>query len=346
MKNKVLIFADPDSIHTKKWFDGWKLLGYDSDISGLSPETFDNKLVFSANINVEGGNSREFFKNIFNFKKVLKNVNPNIINAHYLTSYGLIASLIKRKNDKLVIILPGTDVMQTMDKNYIYLIMAKFIFYRSDLLVSVSDTMTKKILKYFPYLEDKIITQQYGIDIDFFDKFETDSKNIDLLTNRGWVKNSNYEILLDVFNKFDNISKAMVGYNESDYSSNLKSKYPALDESIYKALPYDKSISLVARCKIFISLTTSDGTPLSLLEAMYLGAIPIVSDLKTNHEVIEHGINGFIVPIDKQKLEETINHVLSLSDEEIKKIRVLNKELINKRFNMEKNFKKMDRLLK
>ena len=70
------------------------------------------------------------------------------------------------------------------------------------------------------------------------------------------------------------------------------------------------------------------------------------NDLKTNHEVIEHGINGFIVPIDKQKLEETINHVLSLSDEEIKKIRVLNKELINKRFNMEKNFKKMDRLLK
>ncbi len=346
MKKRVLLFADPNSIHTKKWLDGWKLLGYEGDISGLSSKKFDNELVFHANIEVEGGNSKVFFKNIFNFKKVLERVNPTIINAHYLTSYGLITALIKRKKDTFVLFLPGTDVMQTMDRNVVYLMFAKFVFYRSDLLVSVSETMTNKILKYFPSLHNKIITQQYGIDTKFFDTFQVENRDIDLLTNRGWVKNSNYEILLSVLNEIKDVTKNIVGYNESEYAQNLKKQYPSLETSIKGVLPYAQSIALVARCKVFISLTTSDGTPLSLLEAMYLGAVPIVSDLDTNREIIEDGVNGFIVPIDKLKLQETIRYVLALPEEKIEKIRSINKKLINDKFNMEKNFKKMDSFLK
>ncbi len=345
MKKKVLILANPDSIHTKKWVDGWKILGYSCVVSGLSPNKFNIKLIFNAKINVNGGNGKEYLKKIFTFKRILKNENPSIINAHYMTSYGLIASLIKRRKDTLVTFLPGTDVMKTMDKNFIYILMAKFIFARSDLLISVSNTMTKKILKNFPYLKNKIMTQQYGVDTDFLDQFTTTKKDIDILTNRGWVKNSNYEILLNIFNRFSNHTKAIIGYNGTRYAKRLKVGYPSLNDCIYDVMAYNNNISLVSRCKIFISLTTSDGTPLSLLEAMYLGAIPIVSDLQTNREVIDDEKNGFIVSIEDDELYKKINYILSLSEEELNDMREINKKLINKKFHMKDNFQNMNRFI-
>jgi len=345
MNKKVLIYADPHSVHTVKWLEGWRRLGYETIVSGLSNTICDNKFIFKSKINIKGGNGSEFLKNIFKFKKVLDSSNPNIINAHFLTSYGLIGALLKRKNDKLVIFLMGTDVMITMNRNFIYLYMAKYIFNKSNLLVSSSQTMSDKILKYFPYLEDKILTQQYGIDISLLDKYQSKDKDIDILTNRGWVANSNYEILLDIFNKFKLSKKALIGYNGTDYAKELKQKYPNLESSIYNMLEYKDNISMVGRCKIFISLTTSDGMPLSLLEAMYLGAIPIVSDIPTNHEVINNGINGFIIPIDAKSLYQKIEYVLSLQENRLNEIRDINRELIKDKFDIEKSFYKMNSLI-
>jgi len=45
----------------------------------------------------------------------------------------------------------------------------------------------------------------------------------------------------------------------------------------------------------------------SLLEAMACGAVPIVSDLPANREVITNGKNGYIVPVhDEDALAEAI----------------------------------------
>ncbi|SFV74956.1 Glycosyltransferase [hydrothermal vent metagenome] len=345
VSKKILILADPDSIHTKKWAEGWESLGYDCVISGLSSKKFDNQFIFYANLIREGGNAKVFLQKIFAFQRVLKKVNPDIINVHYLTSYGFIASLIKRKKDKMVLSLHGTDVMQTMDKNIVYLFLAKFIFYRSDLIVSVSHEMTKKILYYFPNVKEKIITQQYGINLEFLNQFQTENKEIDILTNRGWVKNSNYEIILETLIHFVDYSLAIIGDDDSFYAKELKKKFSSLHPFIYKQLPYEKNLTFIARSKVFISLTTSDGTPLSLLEAMYLGAIPIVSDIKSIHEIIKDGVNGFIIPIEKEKLYKTINLIFHLPQEKIKKIQMINKNLVQERFDRKKNFQLIDRLL-
>ena len=146
MNKKVVVLADPTSIHTKKWIQGWKLIGYKTILSGLSDKISDNKLIFNEEISSTGGNAFKYIKNIFNFNRVIKKEKPYIINAHYMSSYGLISSLIKKQNNIMVLFLPGSDIMIDMNKHIIYLIMTKYILKKSDIIVSVSDTMTKKIL--------------------------------------------------------------------------------------------------------------------------------------------------------------------------------------------------------
>jgi len=345
---KILLLADPNSIHTKKWSEGWKLIGYDSIISGVaSCEDFiyNNDLIIKEDINPLGGNGFKYIKNIFNFKKILKNIDPIILNPHYLTSYGFIGALIKRKKDFLVMSLHGTDIMKTMDRNFIYLLMAKYIFYKSDLIVSVSDIMTNKILKYFPILKDKIITQQYGVDIKLLNSFYTKNKNIFISTNRQWKPNSNYPIILKALSYFTDKYMKIIGAYDDKYSQDLLNNYPMLKKYSTGVVSYETNLKYVAQSKIFISLTSSDGIPLSLVEAMYLGAIPIVSDIGPNRELIEDGINGFLVPIEAESLKNKIKEVDNLSEKTIKAIQEYNKNLVLEKFDFEFNFQKLSYII-
>lgn len=54
------------------------------------------------------------------------------------------------------------------------------------------------------------------------------------------------------------------------------------------------------RSAIFVSVPTSDGTAVSLLEAMAAGCLPVLSDVPANREWVEHRRNGLLVadPVD------------------------------------------------
>jgi glycosyltransferase involved in cell wall biosynthesis len=52
----------------------------------------------------------------------------------------------------------------------------------------------------------------------------------------------------------------------------------------------------MGRSRVAIAVGLADGSPLSLLEAMSMGAFPIQSDTVSTAEWIENGRNGLLVP--------------------------------------------------
>jgi glycosyltransferase involved in cell wall biosynthesis len=64
---------------------------------------------------------------------------------------------------------------------------------------------------------------------------------------------------------------------------------------ILEYVPYDELLRIFGRSKIFISFTINDGLPSSLVEAMALGAYPILSDLAPFREWIRNCENGNLI---------------------------------------------------
>jgi glycosyltransferase involved in cell wall biosynthesis len=62
-------------------------------------------------------------------------------------------------------------------------------------------------------------------------------------------------------------------------------------------LPADELYQVLNSADIYISCSESDGTSVSLLEAMALGLYPIVSDIPANREWITDGVNGRLFPV-------------------------------------------------
>ncbi len=58
----------------------------------------------------------------------------------------------------------------------------------------------------------------------------------------------------------------------------------------------DELPELLGRTDVYVSSSLSDGTSISLLEAMATGTFPVVSDIPANRPWVEHGRNGLLFP--------------------------------------------------
>lgn len=78
------------------------------------------------------------------------------------------------------------------------------------------------------------------------------------------------------------------------------------------AIARDQAISLIEKANIFLLPSKGEGCPISLLEAMRIGTIPIVSDDKhASREIIENGISGFIYSLkDLNSVVERITDII------------------------------------
>jgi glycosyltransferase involved in cell wall biosynthesis len=89
--------------------------------------------------------------------------------------------------------------------------------------------------------------------------------------------------------------------------------------------------SLLKSAQLFVSPSSHDGTPNSLLEAMACGCFPVAGNIESLREWIEDGINGLLVdPRDPHKLAEAVCHALD-SDEKRQKAAEHNLALVRQR---------------
>lgn len=96
-------------------------------------------------------------------------------------------------------------------------------------------------------------------------------------------------------------------------------------------LDYNEMPFLYNSADIVVSIPSSDGTPLSLLEAMACGVPPIISDLPSVMEWVEPGKSGIVVPVGNYRaLAKAIIYLFG-NKEVVRKITENNLHLVRKK---------------
>ncbi len=111
----------------------------------------------------------------------------------------------------------------------------------------------------------------------------------------------------------------------------LLSKTKGFDIEILPYVSHKDLLNIMGSSKVFIALTTNDGLPSSLVEAMSLGALPIHSDLDPIREWISNGENGLLVPPeDIQAVAFAIERAFK-DDDLIEKAAKINSRIVKER---------------
>lgn len=344
MNNKKIFFvADAKSIHTVKWINYFVEKNYDVYLATFANvnNTKCTNIYFLGNkeSQVSGGNYHYLF-GVLELAKIFKNIQPDCINAHYSYSMGFIALLAKNRsnvNSEFSVVCHGSDVLAP-PKPYIFDMINKYLLKRCDKVFVVSDQIKDKVENFGVDVE-KIFIGQYGIDLANPDI----NKDIDIVSNRAYNPNSRIDFLLKAIDSMDyrnlNIIFIVPNIGDRDYNI-LSSRYPYI--KFHKHIEYNKMINLVSRSKIYISATKSDGTSLSLLEAMKLNCIPVISNIVSNRSWILDGVNGYLFNGERE-FKYKLNQALQLKNNE--SITNINKKLLFEKGTYSRQLSKIEKFL-
>lgn len=102
----------------------------------------------------------------------------------------------------------------------------------------------------------------------------------------------------------------------------------------------DEVFKTVNQCSVYVSASSVEGLPVSVLEAMSLGLIPVLSDIEPHREIKQYCDNANVLPFDENLWAEKIRQIGNMSDENYNKIsdKIINDVKTN--FSLEKMHEK------
>jgi glycosyltransferase involved in cell wall biosynthesis len=106
--------------------------------------------------------------------------------------------------------------------------------------------------------------------------------------------------------------------------------------SILPPSPSDEIAKLMGRARIAIGIGLTDGSPISLLEAMIMGAFPVQANTISTAEWIRDGENGLLVPAEQPEAIAVAIQRASTDDELVEHAAKLNTAIADERLDQEK----------
>ena len=302
---KICFLAHAGSIHTKRWATYFCEQGHRVSVVSLTPGELNPPIELIVlpqlgEIRYQQANWH-YLLHLPKLKRILDQIQPDLLNAHFLSSYGFLGALIRSKQIPYVISLHGSDLLVFPKRSPIHRAISKFSLRRANLITSVAEHMTNEIAALL--VEDKpVLTLQYGIDTARFFPTQHLIQEPLCLSNRQMVQNSNLDTVLDAayLLQEQNSPLQIDFWSEGELSGELVQQAQNLNLSNIRfrgVIETDQMAAQLRSSAIYISMTASDGTSLSLLEAMACGAFPVVSDIPANREWIKDGCNGYLVPL-------------------------------------------------
>lgn len=347
-KLKLLLLGDTSVIHTRQWIEAF-MGTYDIHvISATKGEENVNVKYYYINNYMKYGKVG-YLLSVFFIRKIIRDVDPHLIHAHHVSSYGLI-SILTRQSRPLMITAHGSDILIFPYKHYFNKLLTKYVLKKADLVNSVATHMTNKLLE-LGINKNKILTLQYGVDTDCFfpiNKKYQNKKPV-FISTRQFKSIYNHKFLIDIAHnlKLQGIEFEfwLVGEGPTlnDIQRQVKLYNLTEDVKFYGNVDQVLLNKLLNQADFYISVSYSDGMSLCLLESFATKLFPIVSNIPANYEFIENNSTGILLNI--SDLEASILSIKSaIENKDFRDSFQLEKnyELIMKNFNREKNFKIMN----
>lgn len=306
---KVLLLADINSTHTQKWAigiieSGWKVFIF--GLHAIKNDWYSEHGIevksFGLDSEVAGGSifgKLKYFKAKNEVRDFVDQINPDIVHAHYATSYGMLGKLTKRR--PLVVSVWGSEIYDFPQKSVAHKMFFKWIVKSPDAVCSTSQDMAK-VCQTFVNRPIEIIP--FGIDTSYFktDKMLNENEVLTFGTVKGLEPVYGIDRLLKAYatytKKTDQDSQLFI-YGRGSSEEELKKL--AIDLNIDKQTYFKGFVSGKELIKayesldVYCALSVRESFGVAILEAESMGIPVIVSNAGGLKEVVKDSQTGYII---------------------------------------------------
>lgn len=354
---KVCYLSDANSIHTKKMCEFFSERGYEIHVISLNYGEINNATVHSFDMDMKliknktGIKKLKYISFIKEIRKIISKINPDIIHAHYASSYGLLGALSGKH--PFVLSVWGSDVFDFPKKNFLNKILLKYNLSKADKILSTSSVMAKETAL---YTNKKVYVTPFGVDINFFkqdtSKRDEVKKEIVIGTIKSLEAHYGIEYLIRAFSEMtftnQNLRLEIGGVGSQKEFLVSLSKELNIEDKV-KFLGFLNRNDVVKKFNDFdiaVFPSTLESFGVAAVEAQACGIPVIVSNVGGLPEATSPNISSLLVEKGNiQELKEALEKLVN--DSELRKtMGEAGRKFVEENYNIQDNFNSIDKIYK
>lgn len=360
---KILLLSDLNSIHTIRWTTSLAQHDLEISIFGLSKEchTFyrnyrnvqvynggiDSSVVTNPNLSLT---KLSYLKVLCQIKKLIRQFKPDLIHAHYASSYGLIGAL--SDFHPYILSVWGADIFEFPNKSFLHRELLKFNLKKADNILSISHTMAEATRQ---YSSKPIKVIPWGVDLNTFRPRKGPNlfheNDLIIGTIKGLEEQYGVEYLIKAFQilraKYPYLPLKLLIVGGGSLEQSLKALVKELnlaDDTIFAGrISHDSVPDYHNMLSIYVALSVIDSESfgVAVVEASACEKPVVVSNVGGLPEVVENGTTGFVVsPRNPEKAAEAIEKLI-LDKELCLKMGQAGRERVKKLYRWEDSVRQM-----
>lgn len=316
---KVCFLAPANNYHTKKWCKWFSENGHIVHVVSFIKDAIENVTVHyvdtGASANSGDAQKIRYLLKSRAVKKIVDDINPDIVNVHYATSYGTVAALAGLKG--YVLSVWGMDIYDFPQKSFLHKAMLKFSLNRAAHIFSTSKAMAEETRK---YTSKKIEVTPFGVDMNLFNPALRNRNDSDFIV--GTVKSLTPKYGIDYLIK----AVATINKERPDIPIKLRIAGKGEKEQEYKQLAIDEGIDNLTEWLGFISQSEcaiewanmdvaivpstleSESFGVSAVEAEACGTPVIITDIPGLMEATRPGNSSYVIK--RSSVKELVNAII------------------------------------
>lgn len=164
---RIALLAPEDNVHTAKWLDFYDSRGIDVYAISLEPHrdpaARSRRHVRQAYLPLAFANKAAYLLTVTRLRRLLAQADPDLVHAHYVSSYGLLGALVDRH--PYVVSVWGADIYDFPEQGALQRRMVEFTLRRADAICSTSHVMRERTAA---FTDKSIAVTPFGVDTDAF----------------------------------------------------------------------------------------------------------------------------------------------------------------------------------
>lgn len=315
---KVLLLSDPNSAHTIKWARSLAENGLSIDILGLSRyessdyNGYENIQVYSLGLDklligkpIGDISKLKYLAALHRIKKTISQINPEIVHAHFATSYGFFGAL--SNFHPFILSVWGADVYDFPRRSPLHRALLCFNLSRADKILSTSQVMAVETGR---YTASPVTVTPFGIDLDTFRPGPAsslfDPQDIVIGTVKALEVKYGVDDLIRAFqiltDRYPHLPLKLLIVGDGSQAGALRQL--AVDLGVAHLttftgrVGYDQVPLYHNMITVFVALSVLDSESfgVAVIEASACGKPVVVSNVGGLPEVVADGTTGLIVP--------------------------------------------------
>lgn len=359
---KILYLTDNNSIHNQRFLEKLISAGHEVWFWNLTARRrLENGLPngvqsILSEKSIDSGASPDQYRELLpQLQSLLTGLRPALVHAGPIQSGGYLAAL--ADFHPLLLMSWGSDLLLDARRNSEWEKATEFALQKADAFFCDCEAVRKAANRYRVFSDFQIVQLPWGVKRGVFspvgplphaDLFTPRGGTTTFIYTRSWDPLYGTDVLLDAFLRARSANRSLclllLGTGSQSQSIRTFVETSDLNDAVFLLgpQPVEKLPMWFRAADAYVSCAKSDGTSISLLEAMATGLPVVVTDIPSNREWVTEQENGWLAPIGSSSaVAEKMLRVANLTSQERKAISERNQRVVAERADWDKNFPRL-----